>query len=224
MKFKKYDEIQHPKFGRGIVKKVNKIDDDLSILDVQFDEAGEKKQLNSAWVEEHCICYAALPEKDVRANYTDIQLKDFPDWNVALAKEVELTPELEEMICYIMKSVIPGIGFVLIGTSSAVAFLDNEFKNYKTIEKLARRYMNSVFAGHPDFEAIKQDNNGAVIFMNQQRLWHFLKPDEVVLEDGEVSFQTGFSARSALMEQCKKKKILGILSRKPEPVQQTDGA
>ena len=50
MKFKKYDEIQHPKFGRGIVKKVNKIDDDLSILDVQFDEAGEKKQLNSAWL------------------------------------------------------------------------------------------------------------------------------------------------------------------------------
>ena len=96
------------------------------------------------------------------------------------------------MICYIMKSVIPGIGFVLIGTSSAVAFLDTEFKNYKTIEKLARRYMNSVFAGHPDFEAIKQDNNGAVIFMNQQRLWHFLKPDEVVLEDGRFPFRQDF--------------------------------
>lgn len=211
-KFKKYDEIEHPEYGRGIIKKVDKKDDTLAILEVYFDKTGEKKQLNSEWVKEHCVCYAFFSEEEVRMKYVEIEFDNHPEWKVELRKDVTVSTELRENIDYMLQQITPGIGLILIGEKTIVAFLLREFKDYRTVEKLARRYMNAVFSCHPDFEVINYDDHGAVVTMQEGRLWHFLKPDEVIIENGEASFGTAISAREELMECCEKKEILGIIT------------
>ena len=212
IKFKKYDEIEHPVHGRGVVKKVNKIDDTLSPLVIQFDKTGEQKQLNSTWVEERCICHCAESNEAVAEKYVEIPFPEHPEWKVELNRFVPLTEELKENIHFILSNVTPGIVLVLIGNLSVVALFPEEGKDYKSKEKYARRYMNSVFSKHPGFEADPLDSGGAVIFMNNGRLWQVILPEAANIQSDHVPLGTALMARGELLERCEKREILGIIT------------
>lgn len=64
---------------------------------------------------------------------------------------------------------------------------------------------------HPDFSATMLDDNGAVIFMNDDRLLCYLRPEDTVVENGKLSGKTMFSARENILEACMKKQIIAIV-------------
>lgn len=211
MKFTKYDEIEHPIYGRGIVRKVIDPKSFCPVLDVQFDQEELRKKLNAKWVAEHCICYAAISDEELSKKYAPVQLPGFPEWKMEVNNGAAISEKMKSSLCYLLKNTIPGIGFVIIGDNSAVAFFPDEDKGYKSIEKIARRYMSSVFTRHPDFAATLLEDNGAVIFMNDDRLIHYLRPEETLVENGKLSGRTMFSSRESLMETCSQKRILAIV-------------
>lgn len=211
IKFKKYDEIEHPTFGRGVVKKITKVNDTISLLDIYFDKTKDKRQLNSVWVEEFCTCYCAMKEENIQGKYVSIELPNYPKWKLELNKNIVLTEELQKNIYYILSQMKPGISFVLLGNLSTVVFLESEYKTYKSIEKFARRHMSSVFAHHKDFSIYTLENKGIILMMSEGRLWHFIKPEDVVMEGEEVSFETSILGRTELLEVCEKKEIWGII-------------
>lgn len=211
MKFQKYDEINHPTYGRGIVKKVIDPQAVCPILEVQFDKDGLRKKLNAKWVLENCVCYTTMSDEDLAKKYTPVLIPNFPDWHMEVAQGVVISEHMKSKLYYLLENTIPGIGFAVIGEDSAVAFFPDEDKGYKSIEKIARRYMSTVFSKHPDFSVTLLDDNGAVIFMNEDRLICYFRPEDTVIENGKLSGQTMFSAREHILESCSKKNIIAIV-------------
>lgn len=211
MKFVKYDEIDHPTYGRGIVRKVIDPKSICPILEVQFDRNGMSKKLNAQWVTENCICYASMSDEALANKYQQYLLTDFPEWKMEVNKSAEINEQIRNNLFYLLQNTIPGIGFAIIGDNSAVAFFPDEDKGYKAIEKVARRYMSTVFSKHPDFSAKLLDDGGAVIFMNDDRLIYYLRPEDTLVENGKLSGITMFSSRDKLIECCSQKKIIAIV-------------
>lgn len=211
MKFQKYDEISHPTYGRGIVKKVIDPKASVPILDVQFDQDGVRKQLNAKWVEENCICYAAMSDEELQARYISVELDALPDWHLEMVKGLEFSDPMKENMTYLLKNTIPGIGFVIIGDDAVVAFFPDEVNGYKGIEKIARRYMSGVFSKHPDFGVSVLEDQGAFLFMNDDRLIHIICPEKSHAQNGKLPGNVLFSGRSNLMDRCRDKRIYGII-------------
>jgi len=211
MKFQKYDEISHPAYGRGIIKKVIDPKANVPVLDILFDRDGIRKQLNAKWVEKNCVCYSAMSEEELQNRYASVELDDFPDWHLEIVKDVEFSESMKENLTYLLKNTIPGIGFVIIGDSSVVAFFPDEVSGYKSIEKAARRYMSGVFSRHPDFGVTVLDDKGAFLFMNNDRLIHIILPSKSLAQNGKLPGHVLFGGRSELMNQCQGKCIYGIV-------------
>lgn len=211
MKFTKYDEVEHPIYGRGIVRKIIDSKSFCPVLDVEFDQGGFHKRLNAKWVSDNCICYADMSDEELSKKYTPFQLPDLPNWKIEVNKGAAINEQTQNNLLYLLNNTTPGIGFAIIGENSAVAFFPDEDKGYKSIEKVARRYMSSVFTKHPDFWGRPLDDEGAVIFMNDDRLIHYLRPEDTLFENGKLSGKTMFSSRERLMEACLHKKIWAIV-------------
>ena len=211
MKFQKYDEIDHPSYGRGIVKKVIEPKASVPVLEVLFDRDGIKKQLNAKWVEKNCLCYSALSDEEVQNRYVSVELDGLPDWHLEMVKGLEFSGSMKENLTYLLKNTIPGIGFVIIGDNSVAAFFPDEVSGYKSIEKIARRYMSGVFSRHPDFGVTVLEDQGAFLFMNNDRLIHIIPPEKSFAQNGKLPGHVLFEGRGELMNQCQGKHIYGII-------------
>lgn len=55
-KFQTEDVIEHGKFGKGVVKKVD-LKEKTALLTVDFNVCVGRKILSEVWVLEHCKCY-----------------------------------------------------------------------------------------------------------------------------------------------------------------------
>ena len=217
--FKKNDRIQHPTHGNGEIMEVTKVNDSLSILDVDFPANGVRKQLSSLWVQKNCqhIPYTP-PEKPQFRNgeyITDPALST-DVWTVCTEKNTPMPDGIQRSLQFLLSHILPGVNFVLIGLYSAVVLLPEEGTTDRQIEQAAKKHMVGVFRQHPDFGAFENDDKSVVVTMRDDHLCIFLPPDQVDRKaDGSLSLKTLLAGREILLSACADKKMYAIVRSAP---------
>jgi hypothetical protein len=217
--FRKRDRLEHPVYGIGEIQKVTKISDSLSILDVYFPQSDTRKKLNAQWAAQCCKRISVVPENPGYTLFQDGTYVKDPDlsddvWQVFSEQNTVWTEELRNGLQYLMRSIVPGINFVLIGPYTAVLLAHSEGTTDKQIEKAARKYMTAIFRSHPDFTCLESDDDRLVITMQDYHVCLYI-PAETVAQSTISDMAFRLNERTRLMEYCAEKRLYAIVRSAP---------
>ena len=215
--FRKKDQIEHPNYGRGTILNVKKGSGTMLLLDVEFPDSGVRKQLSAQWVEQHCQHLPYVDEEKRPAfrdgTYTLDPALSGDSWQVYPEKDTPLTELVSQGLQYMLRHILPGVHFVVIGPYAAVLMYPEEASTDREMEKVARRHMERVFRQHPDFGCTENEDGSIVLTMRDAALCLFL-PAHFVEKDpkrGGPTLKCLLQARNTLMSNCYEAKMYAIV-------------
>ena len=197
------DTIEHPAYGTGTIVRVEAITEKISILHTEFSTM--TKELNSQWVEAHCVHHPyAPPQKPAFTPgvYTKNEALSREKWEVWVEQNGELTDYAKTGISYVLDNVTPGIHLAMMNPHAMVALGLEEGESFAELEKSAAEYMRKVFHRHPDFGYIDLPDGGMVLTMLDERLWYFVEPKDVTRDEKGIPLGQLIKTRQYLLNCC----------------------
>ncbi len=205
--FKKYDMIEHPQYGRGVIKKIIK-GTTHALLIVKFDGLPEKKQLMESWVREHCKYFN---DSDPTASaYEKIKIGDDRGDRSGFEHYQSVScPMNTEMISTLQQAeaiIDPCVSLAVLSEHVMMTVFPGEAADPASIVKLVLQQEQQILGKHPDFETATAGEAYGMVVMGGR--FFCLVPLEKGQE--ELSFEEAYVYRQEMLNAYSEKIVYGI--------------
>lgn len=221
MSFRRKDQINHPAYGTGEVRKVIG-SGDYAALEVYFPKTDTTRQLNAAWVTKNCAYIPYRPRKAPPSPvfqtgvYRESPSLSASNRQVFTEQAAVWTDLHRQGLAYMMANAAPGIHFAMIGARALVMLEPEEGDTLQQLEQAAWGHITRTLGTHPDFGCVELEDGGFVLTMNRDRLWLLVPPEHTVrTPEDRITLENLLSARAVLLENCRRKQILAIVKSIP---------
>lgn len=217
MAFHRKDQIGHPSYGTGEVRKVAGTGD-FAVLTVYFAKSGTERQLNAAWVAKNCTHIPHRTRKpDPKpvfqpGDYREDPALSTPGRQVFVSQSAPWTDRHRQGLARLLTAAPPELHFAMIGIGALVLLEPEEGTTPAALERAAWGHVEKTLATHPDFGCLELADGGFVLTMNRDRLWLPVPPELANrTPEGKIPLETLLTARAVLLEDCHAKQIYAIV-------------
>ena len=204
---KERDVILHPKYGEGIINKIEVGSSGTRLLYVSFNGIKDAKKLSEKWVITNCNC-PTVSSCEMYEKITDSSdLNDSTGFYYYQSKDHPFTEQMKKSIKLSEQCFDRRLSFAVLGDNVIMVIFPGESLDINEIKNNVQNKCDDILGNHPDFETVTVEDRLFLVVMSNNMIC--IVPNKE--KENELSIGNAIIHRQEILDACDERTIYGIV-------------